>query len=121
MTTELALLFWSLVVYALYLGAQSLISEIVPRDQLRNAVTLNSISINLALYGLAGPFAAAAMQRFGVRPTLLAALATLASVSSLPGTPTTPIVPLRNSRSPGAHSSMLAAIAKAFSRRMVLA
>jgi predicted MFS family arabinose efflux permease len=33
-----------------------------------------AISVNIALYGLAGPFAAAAMQRFGVRPTLLVAL-----------------------------------------------
>ncbi len=33
-----------------------------------------AIGINIALYGLMGPFAAAAMQRFGVRPTLLAAL-----------------------------------------------
>jgi len=38
-----------------------------------------AISINLALYGLIGPFAAAAMQRFGVRPTVLAALGTLAT------------------------------------------
>ncbi|TGT16268.1 MFS transporter, partial [Mesorhizobium sp. M3A.F.Ca.ET.174.01.1.1] len=30
-------------------------------------------------YGLTGPFAAAAMQRFGVRPTLMVALATLAA------------------------------------------
>ena len=37
-----------------------------------------AISINLALYGLTGPFAAAAMQRFGVRPTLLVALGALA-------------------------------------------
>jgi predicted MFS family arabinose efflux permease len=36
-----------------------------------------AISVNLALYGLTGPFAAAAMQRFGVRRTLLVALATL--------------------------------------------
>ncbi|MFT4436527.1 MFS transporter [Caballeronia sp. 15715] len=36
-----------------------------------------AISINLALYGLTGPFAAAAMQRFGVRRTLLVALAVL--------------------------------------------
>lgn len=36
-----------------------------------------AISINIALYGLAGPFSAAAMQRFGVRPTVLAALAVL--------------------------------------------
>lgn len=33
-----------------------------------------AISVNIALYGLMGPFAAAAMQRFGVRPTILTAL-----------------------------------------------
>lgn len=44
----------------------------------RGTISL-AISVNLALYGLAGPFAAAAMQRFGVRPTLLTALATLAA------------------------------------------
>ncbi|CAG9272053.1 MFS transporter [Paraburkholderia unamae] len=38
-----------------------------------------AISVNIALYGLMGPFAAAAMQRFGVRPTLLVALATMAA------------------------------------------
>ncbi|MEM5330221.1 MFS transporter [Paraburkholderia sp. JHI2823] len=38
-----------------------------------------AISVNIALYGLMGPFAAAAMQRFGVRPTLLAALAAMAA------------------------------------------
>src|SRR6202451_979084 len=38
-----------------------------------------AISINLALYGLTGPFAAAAVQRFGVRPTLLVALGALAT------------------------------------------
>ena len=37
-----------------------------------------AISINLALYGLTGPFAAAAMQRFGVRPTVATALLVLA-------------------------------------------
>src|ERR1700732_2289163 len=36
-----------------------------------------AISVNIALYGLTGPFVAAAMQRFGVRPTLLAALGTM--------------------------------------------
>ncbi|CAB3790555.1 L-lactate transporter [Paraburkholderia caffeinitolerans] len=38
-----------------------------------------AISVNIALYGLMGPFAAAAMQRFGVRPTLLLALGTMAA------------------------------------------
>jgi predicted MFS family arabinose efflux permease len=37
-----------------------------------------AISVNIALYGLMGPFAAAAMQRFGVRPTILTALGAMA-------------------------------------------
>ena len=37
-----------------------------------------SLAINLALFGLTGPFAAAAMQRFGMRRTVLAALTVLA-------------------------------------------
>lgn len=42
-------------------------------DWSRATVSL-AISINIALYGLTGPFAAAAMQRFGLRPTILTAL-----------------------------------------------
>ena len=38
-----------------------------------------AISVNIALYGLMGPFAAAAMQRFGVRPTVFVALGTMAT------------------------------------------
>jgi MFS family permease len=38
-----------------------------------------AISIGLALFGLMGPFAAAAMQRFGVRATMIAALLLLAA------------------------------------------
>ena len=49
-----------------------------------------AISINLALYGLTGPFAAAAMQRFGVRPTVLVAFATLASGVALSSAMTAP-------------------------------
>jgi predicted MFS family arabinose efflux permease len=37
-----------------------------------------ALAINLALFGLTGPFAAAAMQRFGMRRTVLAALTVLA-------------------------------------------
>ncbi|HEY4439577.1 MAG TPA: MFS transporter [Candidatus Elarobacter sp.] len=37
-----------------------------------------SIGIQIALFGLTGPFAAAAMERFGVRPTVIAALCLLA-------------------------------------------
>ena len=55
----------------------------------RGTISL-AISINLALYGLAGPFAAAAMQRFGVRPTLLAALAALAAGVGLSSMMTSP-------------------------------
>ncbi|WP_410209940.1 MFS transporter [Aquirhabdus sp.] len=36
------------------------------------------ISVNIALYGLIGPFSAAAMQRYGIRPVVLGALALLA-------------------------------------------
>ncbi len=49
-----------------------------------------AISINLALYGLTGPFAAAAMQRFGVRPTVLIALGTLATGVALSSMMTAP-------------------------------
>jgi predicted MFS family arabinose efflux permease len=42
-----------------------------------------AISINIVLYGLMGPFAAAAMQRFGIRRTLLTALGVLASATAL--------------------------------------
>lgn len=42
-----------------------------------------AISINIVLYGLMGPFAAAAMQRFGIRKTLLTALGVLASATAL--------------------------------------
>jgi predicted MFS family arabinose efflux permease len=42
-----------------------------------------AISINIVLYGLMGPFAAAAMQRFGIRTTLLTALGVLASATAL--------------------------------------
>ncbi|HMG50867.1 MAG TPA: MFS transporter, partial [Inquilinus sp.] len=37
-----------------------------------------AIAVNIFLYGLMGPFAAAAMQRFGIRPVVLFALAVLA-------------------------------------------
>lgn len=42
-----------------------------------------AVSINIVLYGLMGPFAAAAMQRFGIRTTLLTALCVLASATAL--------------------------------------
>jgi MFS family permease len=44
----------------------------------RDQITL-AVSVGLCLFGLMGPFAAAAMQRFGVRNTMLVALLLLAS------------------------------------------
>jgi predicted MFS family arabinose efflux permease len=44
-----------------------------------------ALAINLALFGLMGPFAAAAMQRFGMRRTVLAALTVLAVAVALSG------------------------------------
>lgn len=49
-----------------------------------------AISVNIALYGLTGPFAAAAMQRFGVRPTVLFALGTMAGGVALSSMMTAP-------------------------------
>lgn len=48
----------------------------------RTTISL-ALSINLALFGLMGPFAAAAMQRYGIRPTVLTALTVLASLVAL--------------------------------------
>ncbi|HEV3156942.1 MAG TPA: MFS transporter [Candidatus Baltobacteraceae bacterium] len=42
-----------------------------------------AIAINIMLYGLIGPFAAAAMERFGVRSTVVAALLLLAAAAGL--------------------------------------
>ena len=42
-----------------------------------------AISVNLMLYGLVGPFAAAIMQRFGIRRTIIVALAVMATGVSL--------------------------------------
>jgi MFS family permease len=44
----------------------------------RDSITL-AVSIGLCLFGLMGPFAAAAMQRFGVRNTMIVALLLLAA------------------------------------------
>jgi predicted MFS family arabinose efflux permease len=49
-----------------------------------------AISVNIALYGLTGPFAAAAMQRFGVRRTILTALFVMASGVALSSLMTVP-------------------------------
>src|SRR5689334_2177251 len=45
------------------------------------SVISSSAAVGIFLYGLAGPFAAAVMQRFGIRRTVLGAL-TLMSVST---------------------------------------
>ena len=39
------------------------------------ALLSSAVSVNLVLYGLVGPFAAALMERFGIRRTVLASLA----------------------------------------------
>jgi predicted MFS family arabinose efflux permease len=49
-----------------------------------------AISVNIALYGLTGPFAAASMQRFGVRPTLMTALVVMAGGVALSSLMTAP-------------------------------
>jgi predicted MFS family arabinose efflux permease len=49
----------------------------------RRTIISLAISINLVLFGLAGPFAAAAMQRYGVRRTVLVAMSVLAISSAL--------------------------------------
>jgi len=36
------------------------------------ALLSSAVSVNLVLYGLVGPFAAALMERFGIRRTVLA-------------------------------------------------
>jgi len=46
-------------------------------------VISTAIAINLVLYGLSGPFAAAAMQRYGLRRTVLTALTVLAAGATL--------------------------------------
>ncbi len=48
----------------------------------RSAISV-VISVNIALYGLIGPFSAAAMQRFGIRRVVLGALVLLASGTAL--------------------------------------
>ncbi|MGN6667728.1 MAG: MFS transporter [Trinickia sp.] len=49
-----------------------------------------AISVNIALYGLTGPFAAASMQRFGVRPTLMTAIVVMAGGVALSSMMTAP-------------------------------
>ena len=41
-----------------------------------------AVSVNLVLYGLVGPFAAALMERFGIRRTVLASLALICTGAS---------------------------------------
>jgi len=56
----------------------------------RDQITL-AVSIGLALFGLMGPFAAAAMQRFGLRRTMVAALLLLAAAMGGSAFVTTPL------------------------------
>src|SRR5689334_1037814 len=55
----------------------------------RDAISL-SAAIGILLYGLVGPFAAALMQRFGIRRVLLVALALLAASTAASSFMTTP-------------------------------
>ncbi|MFL5398549.1 MAG: MFS transporter, partial [Myxococcales bacterium] len=43
------------------------------------ALLSSAVSVNLVLYGLVGPFAAALMERFGIRRTVLVSLALIAT------------------------------------------
>jgi MFS family permease len=54
------------------------------------ALISGAISFNLVLYGLVGPFAAAIMQRFGIRRTMMAALAIMATGVALTTRMTSP-------------------------------
>lgn len=56
----------------------------------RDVISL-SAAIGIFLYGLAGPFAAALMQRFGIRTVLLAALALMAASSAASAFMTSPL------------------------------
>src|SRR5690349_23136610 len=56
----------------------------------RDQITL-AVSIGLCLFGLMGPFAAAAMQRFGVRRTMIIALLLLASAMGSSAFVTSPL------------------------------
>lgn len=47
------------------------------------ATISSAVALNLVLYGLLGPFAGAAMQRFGIRRTVLSALTLLATAVAL--------------------------------------
>jgi MFS family permease len=79
-----ALTFMSLLVAAGVRATPSVL--IVPLEEAfgwTRATISAAISINIVLYGLMGPFAAAAMQRFGIRKTLLTALGVLASATAL--------------------------------------
>jgi len=75
-----ALTFVTLLVVAGIRATPSVL--IVPLEQAfgwsRDRITL-AVSIGLCLFGLMGPFAAAAMQRFGIRRTMIVALLLLAA------------------------------------------
>src|SRR6516225_8521263 len=75
-----ALTFVTLLVVAGIRATPSVL--IVPLEQAfgwsRDRITL-AVSVGLFLFGLMGPFAAAAMQRFGVRRTMIVALILLAT------------------------------------------
>jgi MFS family permease len=87
-----ALTFLTLLVVAGIRATPSVL--IVPLEQAfgwsRDRITL-AVSVGLCLFGLMGPFAAAAMQRFGIRNTMIVALLLLASAMGGSAFVTTPL------------------------------
>ena len=76
---------WSAIIFTALLAAAGLRSTpgvlMVPwgRPSAGRAATISfAAAIGIFLFGLTGPFAAAAMQRFGIRATMMAALALMA-------------------------------------------
>ncbi|GAB7125831.1 MFS transporter [Silvimonas sp. JCM 19000] len=75
----IAVVFLVMLVTAGMRSTPSVMMQAMEHDLGWSRTTISAaLSINLALFGLTGPFAAAAMQRFGIRPTVLTALLLLA-------------------------------------------
>jgi MFS family permease len=87
-----ALTFLTLLVVAGIRATPSVL--IVPLEQAfgwsRDRITL-AVSVGLCLFGLMGPFAAAAMQRFGIRRTMIVALTLLAGAMGSSAFVTSPL------------------------------
>ena len=76
---SIAVVFLVMLITAGMRSTPSVMMQAMEHDLGWSRATISgALSINLALFGLTGPFAAAAMQRFGIRPTVLTALVVLA-------------------------------------------